>query len=55
MASETKNMRAHKFLLPIEPKKQKKFWKFDIFAYPAFALAFKNFLAFFQFFWPFDI
>ena len=53
LGSKTKNMPAHKFLLPIDSKKQKKLWKFDILAYPAFALAFKIFFAFFKIFLTF--
>ena len=49
-----KNTGKNELWLPINPKKLKKFWKFEFFPYPAFVLAFKIFLAFFQFFWPFD-
>ena len=53
MASKTKNMQAQVFLLPTNPKKLKKLWNFDISPYQDFILAFKKFLAFFQFFWSF--
>ena len=51
---KTKNTATHEFSFPSNPKKLKKLWKFEFFPYPAFVLAFKKFLAFFQFFWPFD-
>ena len=50
---KTKNTGIHDLSLPINPKKLKKNWKFEFFLYLAFVLAFKQFLAFFQFFWPF--